>query len=284
MGVADIEDVTAVVDAANAAADRRAGRTPQRPGDTQREFFRRGMRRFVERDPGGAWVAVDGDDGRRVVGMAEAIRRGSFWGLSMLFVDPDVQGRGIGRRLLDAAQANASGASVRMILTSSDPRALRRYSRAGLAIHPTVEAEGRVDRAAIPADLPGRAGEAADLDLVADVDSGLRGSRAEDVEFMLGQGARMSVVDGPRGRGYVVHRRNRMALLGATDEATASLLLWRFLADADDVAQVWGLTAAQDWAVRVALEARLTVTGAGPLFVDGLDRPPGPWLPSGWYF
>jgi GNAT superfamily N-acetyltransferase len=293
MGVADIEAVTAVVDAANAEADRRAGRRPQVPTDTQREFFRTGMRRFVERDPGGAWVAVDGADGAdgdhgdhsgTVVGMAEAIRRGAFWGLSMLFVDPERQGQGIGRRLLEAAQTSASGATLRMILTSSDPRALRRYSSAGLAIHPAVEAEGTVDRAAIPADLPGRPGDATDLDLVEQVDAGLRGSRAEDVEFMLGQGARMTVVDRHRGRGYAVYRRNRMALLGATDDATASLLLWRFLADTDDVAQVWGLTASQDWAVRVALAARLTVTAAGPLFVDGLDRPPGPWLPSGWYF
>jgi GNAT superfamily N-acetyltransferase len=284
MDVADIEGVTAVVDAANAEADRRAGRTPQMPGDTQREFFRKGMRRFVERDPDGAWVAVDGDDGHRVVGVAEAIRRDSFWGLSMLFVDPHRQSQGVGRRLLDAAQTNATRARVRMVLTSSDPRALRRYSLAGLDIHPAVEAEGKVDRAAIPADLPGRAGDVTDLDLVEHVDSGLRGSRAEDVQFMLGLGARISVVDGAGGRGFVVHRRNRLAMLGATDAATAASLLWRFLADTDDVAQVWGLTAAQDWAVRVALAARLTVTGAGPLFVDGLDRPPGPWLPSGWYF
>jgi GNAT superfamily N-acetyltransferase len=284
MGTADIDGVVAVVDAANAEADRRAGRQPQVQTDTQREFFRRGMRRFVERDPDGAWVAVDGDRGDTVVGMAEAIRRDAFWGLSMLFVHPERQSQGVGRRLLDAAQTNASGATLRMVLTSSDPRALRRYSLAGLAIHPAVEAEGKVDRAALPADLPGRAGDTTDLDLVAEVDSGLRGSRAEDVEFLLGLGARMSVIDGSGGRGYVVHRRNRLALLGATDDATASLLLWRFLADADDVAHVWGLTAAQDWAVRVALAARLTVTAAGPLFVDGLDRPPGPWLPSGWYF
>jgi predicted GNAT family acetyltransferase len=240
------------------------------------------MERFVERDPEGAWVAVEDDT---VVGMAEAIRRGRFWGLSMLFVHPAHQSRGIGRRLLDRALTYAEGSRVRMIMTSPDPRALRRYSRAGLAIHPAVEAEGMVDRAAIPADLPGRTGDVTDLDLVEHVDRTTLGrSRAEDVEHMVKHGIAMEVVDTGAGRGFALHRRDRLRLLGATDEQTAALLLWRCLAATDGKAQVWCMTAAQDWAVRVALEARLKVVAAGPLFVDGLDRPPGPWLPSGWYF
>jgi len=277
----DIDGVVAVVGAADDAAERAAGRTPEEHTDEQRAFFRSGMERFIERDPDGAWVAVAGD---RVVGMAEALRRGRFWGLSMLFVDPENQSAGVGRRLLDAALAYAEGAEVRMIMTSQDPRALRRYSAAGLAIHPAVEAAGRVDRSAIPTDLRGRPGDLADLDLVGEVDCGLRGSRAEDVEFLVKHGSRLEVVDGGGGRGYAVHRNNRVALLGATDEATAAHLVWRVLAASDGKAQVWCMTAAQDWAVRVALAARLSVVASGPLFVGGLDRPPGPWLPSGWYF
>ncbi|HEX2174480.1 MAG TPA: hypothetical protein VHG70_01100, partial [Nocardioidaceae bacterium] len=127
--------------------------------------------------------------------------------------------------------------------------------------------------------------EFGDLELVAEVDAGLRGSRAEDVEWMLAHGgSRMEVIDSGGGRGYVVHRKNRVSLLGATDEGTAALLLWRFLTAAEGKASVWCLTAEQDWAVRVALAARLRVVPAGPLFVDGLDRPPGPWIPDGWYF
>jgi len=277
----DVPAVTAVVDAAMAAADRQAGREPRPRTAEKLAAFCRGMERFVARDPDGAWVAVDGHS---VIGMAEAIRRGSFWGLSMLFVDPDSQSRGVGRRLLEATLDYARGAEVRMILTSADPRALRRYSLAGLAIHPAVEVEGSIDRARIPTGLPGRSGGVSDLDLVAEVDAGLRGSRAEDVEFFLAGGARMDVVDGRRGRGYVVHRGRFLTMLGATDEATAAQLLWRFLAEAGEDAQIWGLTAGQDWAVKVALAARLTVVGAGPLFLSGLERPPGPWLPSGWYF
>lgn len=281
MAIDDIDGVVAVVHAADDAAERAAGRTPEERTDEQQAFFRSGMERFIERDPLGAWVAVTGD---RVVGMAEAIRRGTFWGLSMLFVHPGHQSSGVGRMLLDAALAYADGAEVRMIMTSQDPRALRRYSAAGLAIHPAVEAGGTVDRSAIPADLRGRPGDLADLDLVAEVDDGLRGSRVEDVEFLVKHGSRLEVVDSGPGRGYALHRNNRVSLLGATDETTAAHLVWRVLAEADDKAQIWCLTAAQDWAVKVALAARMKVVGSGPLFVGGLDRPPGPWLPSGWYF
>ena len=75
-------------------------------------------------------------------------------------------------------------------------------------------------------------------------------------------------------------------LLGACDTATATATLRRAFAaiDPERDASIWCLTAGQDWAVRVALAGRLTVRPAGPLFVDGLDRPPEPWIPHGWYF
>lgn len=281
MTYADLDGVVGVVKRADDHAERRAGRTPEESSDEERAYFRAGMERFVARDPDGAWVAVKGD---RVVGMSEAVRRDGFWGLAMLFVDPQAQSRGIGRRLLDASLTYAAGATTRMIMTSSDPRALRRYSAAGLRIHPAVEAEGEVDRSRIPRGLPGRSGDLTDLDLVEEVDRGLGRCRTEDVEYLLRQGVPMEVVETRAGRGYVLHRKNKPSLLGATDDTTAASLLWRVLAAADGKAQIWCLTAQQDWAVRVALDARLKVVGGGPLFVDGMGLPPGPWIPSGWYF
>ena len=277
----DVVGVRAVVEAAGAELDRRAGGEPAPRTHEQRESFLGGLRRFVARDPDGAWVAADGDS---VVGMATSIRRGSFWGLSMFFVEPGRQNEGLGRRLLDATQACAAGAEVRMILSSADPRALRRYSQSGLAIHPAVEARGTIDRTAIPAELPGRAGDANDMHLVASVDAGLRGSRAEDVEYLLGAGAVMQVIDRGADRGFVVHRQKRLLMLGATNDATACALLWRYLAEAGAEGEVWGLTARQDWAVKVAMAARLEVVPFGALFLAGREHPPALWLPSGWYF
>ncbi len=73
-------------------------------------------------------------------------------------------------------------------------------------------------------------------------------------------------------------------MLGASDDATASVLLWRFLAQAGEEVEIWGLTAAQNWAVKVALAARLQIAPVGALFLAGREHPPGPWVPSGWYF
>ena len=283
MRLEDVEAVADVVRAADNDAEQRAGREPHDKPDEARARFLAGMRRFVEVDPGGAWVAVD-DDG--VVGMAEAIRRGDFWGLSMLFVHPRGQSSGIGRQLLEKTLTYAEGARVRMIMASDDPRAVRRYSRAGLAIHPGVQITGKVDRSKLPADVPGREGTADDLELVAAVECSVGRSRTDDVAATVEMGGGLlEVVDHVGGRGYGVQRKGRIVMLGATDEATAGLVLWRLLARAeDDEVEAWCLTAAQDWAVRVALDAGLAVKPGGPLFISGMPHPPGPWLPSGWYF
>lgn len=294
--VEDASASQAVVVAADAALARETHREPDVPPPVALELWRRRTVRAIERDPEGCWVAVDGG---RVVGMTQAVRRGRFWGLSMLFVHPDAQSRGVGRLLLEAGRPYAAGAGLRMIMTSPDPRALRRYSAEGLAIHPAVDAAGAPDRSTLPAGLRHRDGDESDLDLVAAVDAGLRGSRAEDVASLLAVGSQLRVVDdGPR-RGWVLSQGGRVGMLGASDERTASELLWAVVADgpgsedsgsAEDTPEqrakvrVNCLTARQDWAVRVALAARISVTPTGPLFVDGMPHPPGPWLPSGWYF
>ena len=281
MARSDVPGSMDVVRASGQAEERAQGREPTPMPDEAWQQFRRRTERFLERDPEGAFVAVDGDT---VVGVAESIRRGSFWGLSMLFVHPETQSHGLGRRLLEAALAYSRDADIRMIMTSTDPRAVRLYSSAGLAVHPAMSAEGEVDRAAIPTGLAGRSGDAGDLELVASVDEGLRGSRAEDVGFLLDQGATLEVVDSGTDRGFVLYQGERLRMLGATGRRAAEQLLWRFLAAAGPKAEMHGLTAGQDWAVKVALAARLRVRPGGPLFVSGMRSPPEHWLPSGWYF
>lgn len=281
MAVEDVDAVGAVVRVASVWEYEQAGTEPPPPNTPeQQERARAGTRRFIELDGAGAWVAEQ--DGE-IVGMAEAVRRGDFWGLAMLFVHPDSHNQGIGRRLIDKTLDYAEGSRVRMIMTSEDPKALRRYSAAGLAIHPAVQADGTVDRSTIPVDLPGREGSTDDLDLVRAVDASLGRDRTDDVAFVVGSGASIDVIDdGPR-RGFCVNRDGKVVMLGATDDDTASALLWRSLAQSGEKTELYCLTAGQDWAVRVALAARLSVKPGGPLFVSGM-QPPGPWIPSGWYF
>lgn len=288
MELGDIEAAMAVIDAADAAAVDQGAHPPRRRSAAQVDAARRAHARFVEHDGPGAWVAV-ADPG--VVGVAEAIRRGNFWGLSMLFVHPRYQSRGVGRQLLDAALGYGAGAERRMIQSSPDPRAMRRYALAGLAMHPAAELGGRPDRRAIPRTLAGRSGDAGDLGLVAAVEEHLGRTRTEDVAFALEGGdgeddqhrVRLDVVDEGSRRGWVLWRQGRLVMLGATDESTAATLLWRYLAGEEGDSLAYGLTSAQDWAFSVAHAARLSLRVGGAMFVGGMNVP-GPWIPSGWYF
>jgi predicted N-acetyltransferase YhbS len=279
------EDVPAVAEvqlAANRAADEQAGRDWTPPDETRRARFRRTLDRFAAVDAGTSFVAeVDG----AVVGHAVAIRRGAFWGLSLLFVHPDHQSAGVGRRLMEAVTPGADEAQLAMIMSSEDPRAIRRYARAGFDLHPAVKVEGRVDPDAVPPDLPVRRGGDADLDVVDAVDEPLRGSsRRPDVEFLLREGEPLWVAES--GDGYAMASRQRVIMLGARDSATARALLWRMLAEMvgfEEEVDAYCWTATQQWAIEVAVAAKLRITPAGPLFVRG-GPVPGPYLPSGIYF
>ena len=83
-------------------------------------------------DPDGYFCAVK--EGR-ILGMVSALVRGRVWYLSMLFVLPGHQGRGLGRALLEPALAygEARGAETRFTWATLDPRAQARYVMAGMA-------------------------------------------------------------------------------------------------------------------------------------------------------
>jgi GNAT superfamily N-acetyltransferase len=279
MTVDDVEEAMAVIDESQASRD--PDRPRVAPSSDEWQSARLAHARFVELDGPGAWVALSGN---RIVGVAEAIRRGDFWGLSMLFVHPDFQSIGVGRRLLNEAMGYGADARVRMIQSSPDPRAIRRYALAGLAMYPTGELGGLPDRKAIPTHLGGRSGSADDLELVEKVEEGLQRSRADDVAFTLRSPANhLEVVDQGAQRGWVLWNPSRLIMLGATDKETATTLMWRYIAEIDGEAVANGLTAEQNWAFDVAHAAHLTVRVSGAMFIDGMAVP-GPWIPSGWHF
>jgi GNAT superfamily N-acetyltransferase len=115
-------------------------------------------RRVLATDPDGCWVA-DGDDGA-FAGAALAILRDRRWGLSLLAVRPGLQSGGLGSALLNRALAYGDGARGGIILSSSDPRALRAYARDRLAHRRSAVGDRRrgrraaraaADRRAVPA-------------------------------------------------------------------------------------------------------------------------------------
>src|SRR5262249_36930350 len=118
---------------------------------------RRGRQRaehLLATDRGGNFVAVDGAGA--IVGLSMALIREGVWVLSQLAVLPEVQGRQLGRKLIDAALSYGNGVRGRLIASSEDPRAMRRYRRAGLDLQPCVCADGALVAAAIPTGLQSR--------------------------------------------------------------------------------------------------------------------------------
>lgn len=252
----------------------------QSPREVERRLAR--YSNFLRDDPNGCFVAEK--DGR-IVGVAIALRREGLWVLSLLVVEKGSRASGVGGDLMEAALAYGEGCRAGMIASSTHPAAMRTYANAGFVLHPTFTARGRVRRENLPDVLNAREGGTEDLGLAAEVDRQLRGaSHGPDLEFLLGA-AKMLVSDGERSRGYAFFRDEGLRILGATDEETASELLWAYLAarGPDAEVEVRWITASQDWAVRVVLAAGLDLHPDGPICVRGNPGPLTPYLPSGAY-
>jgi GNAT superfamily N-acetyltransferase len=229
--------------------------------------------RYLELDPGGQWVAeIDGE----VVGTANAILREGLWGLGLFAVAAGHQGRGVGRRLLDAALAYGDGSRGGWIMSSEDPKALRRYALAGFDLRPCVAAAGM-----LRADLPGvDVDESGDLRHAEPISRAVRGaSHGEDLAGLLDAGARLLTLPD----GFAIHEEGNVRVLAALDDDTAARLLRACFAQAPRGAtvQVDLLTAGQDWAIRPCLEAGLALSPGGAIFTRWDVGPMRPYVPTG---
>ena len=125
----DLEEVWRVHVASSNDLLARSGRPAARPADAP---VASDARAGLASDPDGYFCAVE--EGQ-IRGMVSALVRGRVWYLSMFFVLPGDQGRGLGRALLERALAygEARGAEVRCTWATLDPRAQARYVMAGMA-------------------------------------------------------------------------------------------------------------------------------------------------------
>jgi hypothetical protein len=84
---------------------------------------------------------------------------------------------------------------------------------------------------------------------------------------------------------YAVASDQRIVTLGATNEASAALVLRAMLAEAPEgeTIEVNWLTSAQQWAIRVITQAGIELQPYGPVMVRGMPGPPTPYIPSGGY-
>src|SRR3954465_4317241 len=182
--------------------------------DIWRERGRARVAHLLSTDPGGAWVAELGDE---VIGLALAIVREEGWGLPLFAVKPGHQGQGLGGRVLAPALEYAEGCRGAIILSSPDPRAMRRYFRAGFRIKPCLAAGGQINRSRIPERLRSRVGDpAADRPVIDAASRHARtASHGPDLEAMLRGGAELLVCED---RGWATHREGSPMVVAALDD------------------------------------------------------------------
>jgi GNAT superfamily N-acetyltransferase len=255
------------------------------PGEPEAERRARSLARIEHlraTDPDGAWVA---EQDAAIAGVALALVRERVWGLSLFAVADEVQRRGVGRRLLDAALACAPDARGRIILSTEHPGAMRRYALAGLSLHPCVQAGGIPDRARIP-DVAGQVEDAGAAGIpVADaVARHVRGAgHGRDLPLLLENRCRLLTFED---RAFaVLGDFGVVPLLGGRDEEAATAVLAGAMAACPPgtTISLGFLTAGQQWAVRACLEAGLVLSPDGPVFLSGDIGPFAPYVPSGWF-
>jgi ribosomal protein S18 acetylase RimI-like enzyme len=241
--------------------------------------WRQRMAYGLSSDPEGSFVAER--DGR-VIGVAQALRRERLWCLSTLAVQPGIQSTGAGRALLERALAYDAGTDAGLIVSSSDPRALRLYGLAGFSLRPAFEAGGTVDRRAQPRPEPGiREADGRDVEAVAGISREIRGApHTAELVFQLGRGFRM-LRFGDRGFALAQEGHGVWMVVARDDEA-AQALLWSGLELAGEAERplVRWITGGQDWAIDVLLRAGLRLVPAGALAVRGCPGPLRPFIPS----
>ena len=235
-------------------------------------------RHLITTDPGGSFVAVE--DGS-IVGLAASLVRGDTFVLSNLAVRPDHQSGGIGRQLLELALAAGATAPTGVIFSSSDPRAVHRYIRAGFAVHPAMGATGRPDGRAVESPLRAATASLADRAEIDRVDLAVHGrTRRVDLEFLLGTGSEC-YLDGEGA--YAVVSSGRLTWLAATDERLGRRALAALLSGSvtgAPLSAMW-MTAEMQWAFLAATDAGAELGSRGSVMVRGRPNHRGAYVPNG---
>jgi hypothetical protein len=221
--------------------------------------------------------------------MSQSFVREAYWTLSQLGTLPGRQGRGVGRELLRLALTHGDPNSPGTIQCSRDPKAMALYTSFGFVLHPVVAAWGAMRPGSVerPAEVVRYEPDAVterELDVVTAIDRTVRGSgRSVDIASMLAQPGHRLLLHAEDG--YAVARDDRIVVLGARDESSATLVLKAMLAESPvgETIEINWLTSAQQWAVRVVVEAGIELQPYGPVMVRGMDGPPYPYIPSGGY-
>jgi GNAT superfamily N-acetyltransferase len=278
------QDAAAAAAAARAAIDQLYPETITPEEDARRAAgATRRVAHLQGTDPGGCWVAEhDGE----IAGTAVSLIREGVWGLSLFALLPAYQGLGIGARLYEPAHAYGAGEPGGIILSTSHPAAMRTYARSpGFRLLPSVGLSGAWDPRRVPAELRCRPGDLdADAATIEAASRHVRGaSHLRDLPALLERpGMVLMVIED---EGFACARDGSTWLLAARSEAAAEDLLWGAMTSGlrGGGVEVDFVTAENQWAIRVGLEAGLALSASGAVFVRGEVGPMAPYLPSGVY-
>ncbi len=212
------------------------------------EPLRRLLAHFLATDAERFWVAVDPATDERVVGFGSATLRGDSWFLGMLFVLPELQGRGMGRMLLERVMpsSGAGAPATHAMGTATDsvqPISNALYSQYGMVPRlPVFNFVGRPERPDALPPLPAgvRITEstpdtrAADTAAVAAIDATALGrEHPQDHAFLETEGRRRFIARAERGAalgyGYIAPS-GRFGPIAATEPALLAPLTGHLLA------------------------------------------------------
>jgi len=281
----DVEHAEAVSAEAFLDLERRLARPgdpePRRRSPARAAQWRTRTEHFLATGADGCWVA---ERAGTMLGFATSYRRETTWILATYAVRPGLQGAGIGTALLDAALTHSRGCLHGLFAASDDPRALRRYRLTGFDLHPQFHLGGELDRSAIPPLDHVREGTVGDTELMDSLDRRTRGAAHGEDHTVLRSMFDLLVCDHTTGSGYVYHEGGQPMLLAASNRRTATRLLWAALAlvPPGTSVEIAHVTAANQWALDVAVAGRLSISTAGHLAVRGL-QPPAPYIPHGTF-
>ena len=226
-------------------------------------------------------LALAGDE---LIGATIVIERGPLVVLSLAIVDEAWQARGVGRELLSRFPARAPGRN-RVIMSSADPKAMRRYAALGLGLRPTVSACGILRPRAVeaPAEAVTTAPLAggAVLDAIASTSDARGVPYGEDAAMWDAQGDALHLIGD---RAAVVRGGGILRVAVARDPEAGRLALRAALAAVPpgETVHLRHMRDGQDWAITEMLRAGLALSPEGPLFSD---LPLGPLhLPTGTVF
>ncbi|WP_194291544.1 GNAT family N-acetyltransferase [Cumulibacter manganitolerans] len=242
--------------------------------------------RITSHDLGKHILATDPDlclvveDGGKIRGASMAINREGTIIMSMTAVPPKHQGQGYAAALIEHLRTLTDN-HLRSMAVVRAAETIRTLFPWNFDVHPSMRAEGVVDRSRLPATSNVRPGGPDDLDLLEMVDRRLRGAARGADHTLLMKGARLFVAEDRSARGYAYAHPNGSPLtVAATTTALARELLFECLGSGDDgrPAAVRNITGEQRWAFDVVRRLGMDLHIAGPVTVRGMALP-APYLP-----